>query len=241
MDDYCSACKLEFRTEDIVVSCDGQCEDRRSFHAKCMGLSYDEGCACLHPSIFWMCDSCRDYIAKGRFRKTATDKNSNEYAAKSDFDILKTEVKLMSETLSKVEKKLTAEPRTSIRHHENLPCPDNQSIPLASSSVYVSEMTANSCTDPINLYVTNIATDVTEDELKLMVCESIGAEEVLSVKRLVPPWKNVSMLDYVSYKVSVEAKFRNSALKRSNWPREVWCREFRDYSNIAWRPSHRTF
>lgn len=82
---HCNACKIEICAEDVVVACEGKCEGSRYFHAKCVGLTYDEGCACLHSNIFWMCDGCRDIIEKGRFRDALTE--NVVYATQKEVDI----------------------------------------------------------------------------------------------------------------------------------------------------------
>lgn len=92
----------------------------------------------------------------------------------------------------------------------------------------------------LQLYISNIANDVTEDEIGSMVCEALGAERVLNVKCLVSPWKDISTLDYVSFKVVVGAQYRKAAFAASNWPTGVRIREFRDRYNSVWRPNRTT-
>lgn len=236
----CEVCNIEIVAEDIVVSCEGLCEEQRFFHAKCVGLSYDEGCACLHQNIFWVCNSCRDAIEYARFRKAFNDKQNSSYVTKSELDCLKTEVKRISETISQIEINSTSvsNPSTSSGHlHRSN---DKHSSPLSSTkrnAVDFAERTLSN--DILHLYVSNIAPDVTEHEIEKMVCESVGAPEVLRVKCLVPSWMNISDLNYVSYKVSVDAQFRETAFKIANWPSGVRCREFRDISSSAWRPATR--
>lgn len=91
---------MEFRVEDIVVSCEAFCENRHSFHAKCVGLTYDEGCACLHSNIFWMCDSCKHSIENGRYRSSTTRNEESNYATKEDVQCLKLEVERISKVIS---------------------------------------------------------------------------------------------------------------------------------------------
>lgn len=243
MTNQCNTCKAEIRAEDLVVACEGFCDGYRYFHAKCVGLSYDESCACLHRNIFWMCDSCSDMIEKGRFRKAVKDlQESNDYATKSEINELKTEVKRISEMISLKETNVAevSNKSASSSHSEAQNFIGKHSTPIASSSVNDNHHVADIENDTINLYISNIAIDVTIEELKEMVCESTGAKNVMQVKCLVSSWRNVSTLDYLSYKVSIDAQYRKSALKKSNWPNGVWCREFIDNPNVAWRPINRT-
>lgn len=237
---YCEACKAEIVAEDIVVSCEGLCEEQRYFHAKCVGLSYDEGCSCLHRNIFWMCDQCRDQIERARFRKSFLDKNCGEYATRDEVDSLKSEVKRVNAIVSQM-----------LCNSATLPEQSTVQSPIAGISASCSPLTSTKITagdhtvpseseTNFQLYVTNIAPDVTESEVKDMVCKTIGTTNVVHVKCLVSPWRDRSTLNYISFKVTIDAQLRESALSVSKWPSGVRCREFRDCSSSVWRPSTRT-
>lgn len=236
---HCEACKVEIVAEDIVVACEGLCEAQRHFHARCVGLSYDEGCACLHRNIFWMCDSCRDAIERGRFRNSFTDKNSSGFATKNEVECLKSEVNRINAIVSQM---------VTSSNASKQPTPEQPVVrdPVCRSPLSSTRMNASDHLDilasndtVLQLYVSNIAPDVTEHEVKQMVCESIGANDVYHVKCLAPSWRDTSTLNCISYKVTVDAKLRDCAFKASNWPSGVRCREFRDFSNSVWRPSSR--
>lgn len=218
------------------------------FHARCVGLSYDEGCSCLHQNIFWMCDTCRDEIKRDRFWKAFNEKHDNNrdrnYATMSEIDCLRSEIERIREDVAKIESNsgvvLNQLATTSYGQQCGFNDGHSSCSPLSSTklnAVDTMEQITNNA--HLQLYVSNIAPDVSERELKEMICDSIGAADVLHVKCLVPSWQNVSLLRYVSYKVTVDAQFRKSAFKISNWPNGVRCREFLDISNAAWRPSSR--
>lgn len=213
---HCNVCEIEFRPEDVVVACEGLCDDRRQFHAKCVGLSYDEGCACLHANIFWMCDCCRDLIEKGRFRNAI--KKETNYATQEELDCLKVDIERISTIISQMTSNCSAEPSTSKeRRMESERFVDEHNSPLSSTKISATDhIVDNRDDDEIQLYISNIANDVTEQEVKAMVCKSIGVSDVRSIKPLVPAWKDTSTLDYVSFKIVVDAHFHKSALKYSN-------------------------
>ena len=239
--DNCYACIAEIRVEDIVVSCGGFCQRRHCFHAKCVGLTYDEGCACLHSNMCWMCDSCNNSIQNGRFSKPSPVLETNDWATKEEVHSLKLEVQRMSEALSTLAPNSTTCIRTSNDSSSNRLAA--HSAPVLTPPLTSTQIDDQSPDDRNNshlqLFISNIANDVTEDEIKMMVCETIGAEDVLTVKRLVSPWKQLSTYDYVSFKVVVDAVYRSSALIASKWPSGVRCREFKDQSSPVWRPSFR--
>lgn len=235
MTNCCTACKVEFRAGDIVVCCEGFCENLPQFHAKCVGLSYDEGCACLHDNIFWMCDSCRAHIENGRLRKSANINKSSEFVTKTEVNTLKAEVERISQVVSEMSS-------TFAKTEEILMCRQSsfKDSPLSSTRLPVTDQLAQASNDPyLELYVSNIATDVSQNEVAQMVCESLGSNEVIGIKCLVGSGTIISTLDYVSYKITVEEKFRNAALRSSTWPDGIRCREFRNTSKTAWRPLNR--
>lgn len=222
------------------MSCELFCEDRHRFHARCVGLTYDEGCACLHSNITWMCDSCKHTIDYGRFRRPQPELQANELAMKSDVSYLKTEVERISKIVSQLAP--IASLSTTSDEHVSHPNTTNTSAstfsPLSSTKITDQRNAVND--SEVQLFISNIANDVTENDIRTMVCETIGAERVLEVKCLISPGKDLSAYDYISFKVVVDEKHRYSALNTSVWPTGVRCREFRDRRKPVWRPSGRT-
>lgn len=245
--DFCHACKKEIRVEDIVVCCEGFCEDQHYIHARCAGLTYDEGCACLNSNILWVCDTCRKEIENRRIRKPSTALDMSGLATRGDVDSLKTEL----DRISKIVSQLTSNPSStempvespdkSLLHQHDTAPSSCTSSPLTSTRNQATDHVIHRTSQANNnshlqLFISNIASDVTDDELGTMVCGTLGTDHVLSVKRLVSPWKDTSTLEYVSFKVIVNEQYRNCALNLSNWPTGVRCREFKNYSYSVWRP-----
>lgn len=236
MANCCTACKVEFRVEDIVVCCEVFCENLPQFHAKCVGLSYDEGCACLHENIFWMCDACRVRVENGRLRETTNTKKSSDFATKTEVNALKVEVERISQIVSEMSSISTKTEEISMRRQSGF-----EESPLSSTMFPATDQMSRASNDTrLELYVSNIATDVSENEVVQMVCESLGTKEVFGIKCLVGSGTIISTLDYVSYKITVGAKFRSCALRSSTWPDGIRCREFRNTSKTTWRPSNRS-
>ncbi|KXJ81875.1 hypothetical protein RP20_CCG017352 [Aedes albopictus] len=218
----------------------GLCGDLRQYHARCVGLSYDEGCACLHDNIFWMCDSCRDDVERGRFQKSLPKKNDSEYATRNEVECLKSEITRISSIVSQMVKCNNSVPNESTAESPIALTPANRS-PLSSTKLNASNVIMQSRNDVnLQLYVTNIAPDVTESEVKQMVCQSIGADDVLHIKCLAPSWRDVSTLNFISFKVTVDERYRDAAFRTANWPSGVRCRAFREMCNSVWRPSSLT-
>lgn len=121
----------------------------------------------------------------------------------------------ISQTVSKIQTNLT-DPNES----SNLPCCQEltgNTSPLSSTKLEpIDEIRCLSTDGNLQLYVSNIATDVSDGEVKDMVCKSIGAREVLGIKRLVAYGTDISTMDYVSYKVIVDVQFRSTATRSSS-------------------------
>lgn len=66
-----------------------------------------------------------------------------------------------------------------------------------------------------------------------MVAESLGIDDGILVKKLVPYWKDVSLLPFISFKVGIDPIFR--AMCSSTWPTRINFREFREQCN-TWQP-----
>lgn len=165
---YCDTCKAEIVPEDVVVSCDGICEDQRCFHARCVGLSYDEGCACLHRNIFWMCDSCSDSIERARFPMAFREKKKkreHEFATKDEVNGLKFEVNRISEMMSRIMNNcaaVTSQPSSSTpkSNNDSHLCDrlaDTRSSPLSSTKIEPNSLVPAPDESIVQLYISNIA------------------------------------------------------------------------------------
>ena len=205
------------------MMCYGICKDKHTFHARCVGLTYDEGCACLHSNIFWMCDPCRHAIEYERFGKSASDINTEKLATK---DEVKAEVERIDKILTQLTSHLQSIEICGELSSNSINLSTSSPPPLSSTKNNVEHLANEQPSvamqnSSLQLYISNIANDVTEDEIGSMVCEALGAKRVLNVKCLVSPWKDISTLDYVSFKVVVGAQYRKAAFAATNWPTGV--------------------
>lgn len=98
--------------------------------------------------------------------------------------------------------------------------PSTSYVPLSSTRVSVNRANEGQSNDSLKLHISNIANDVTEEEVLQMINEAIGVEQVRNIKCLVPPWKDLSSLDHISFKVEIENDYRETVLKTSTWPKE---------------------
>lgn len=245
MDKTCPKCKIECKAEQTFVICEAFCVGMSCFHVKCVGLSDDEGKACSlsKRNIAWMCGDCKDLIENLKFRATVNKVRSIQQPLETRVEQLKAEVekigtrmdellettKCRNNTKEIIPVEIVEEPKSSF----------SRSIsPLSSTRLSKNQETGPRyiSDSPLQLHVSNISNDVTEEEVLQMVTDAIGVEEVLSIECLVPKWKDRSTLDFISFKVKIDENYRRVALKRSNWPKEVRCREFIEFGNTTWTP-----
>lgn len=103
-----------------------------------------------------------------------------------------------------------------------------------SSAGINAENRSSALQDKFWLFLTRIKNTVSEEQISRMVSQVVGSKDII-VKRLLADWKDVSLLPYVSYKIGIDAKYRDVAMISSNWPKGISYREFYlDYK--VWEP-----
>lgn len=90
--------------------------------------------------------------------------------------------------------------------------------------------------ETFKLYLSNIAVDVSEDEVKRMVSDALCVDEIYAINCLKPSWKDASSLDFISFKVEIDKRCRGKAMNSSTWPKGIRYREFKEHTETTWRP-----
>lgn len=210
------------------------------FHAKCVGLSEDQGRACSQRNIFWMFDECTELMGTIKFRAVVNKMRSHTKPLEIEIERLKSDAAEMREKMNTMQDHVTNKPVACVNeptHEEEFRfSPSTSYVPLSSTRVSVNRANEGQNNDSLKLHISNVANDVTEEEVLQMINKAIGVEQVRYIKCLVPPWKDLSSLDYISFKVEIEHYYRETALKTSTWPKGVRCREFVKFGNRTWRP-----
>lgn len=88
----------------------------------------------------------------------------------------------------------------------------------------------------LSLFLTNIDSEVSESEVRTMVCECVEApvHDCFKVVKLVSKNVDCSMIDFVSFRVDLNVKWKEKALDAKTWPCGV---KFRQFINRAWKPN----
>lgn len=91
-----------------------------------------------------------------------------------------------------------------------------------------------------SLFLTNIDSSATEEEINRMVAQSLGVDETqtntIKVVKLVPEWKMHHYQQYVSFKISMNVSFKRTALQSETWPAGIMFREFIEQPRRIWTP-----
>lgn len=90
------------------------------------------------------------------------------------------------------------------------------------------------------MFFTRIKSNVTEEQMLNMVCESLQYSSSITpvVKKLVPPWKDASLMPYISFKIGIDPMMKTAALLPSTWPKNISFREFYNHLHV-WEPTGR--
>lgn len=74
-----------------------------------------------------------------------------------------------------------------------------------------------------------------------MVRRSVGIEkdEEVDILKLVPRWKKESLLDYASFKVVLNMKWKTVVMNPDTWPSGIKFREFLNFGRNTWSPEIR--
>lgn len=243
MEQVCHKCKNDCGSGEILVVCEGFCESIRRFHASCAGLTDEEAGVCLHTNVMFMCDDCRELIENVRFRSIVSSMRVPENPVEKGVDRITNEIAKMSDLMNQLNVTIGSLLNTS-ESTSNTEMPSvSDKVPLLSSTkvwpdVSTAKRVHNSDEEnkTFKLYISNIANDVTEEEVKQMISEAISVENIHAINCLKPPWRDVSTMDFVSYKVVIDRKYRSEALNSSSWPKGIRCREFKDHAVTTWRP-----
>lgn len=247
-DRVCKKCSLSIDSNvDLYTVCEGDCAC--FFHVACINLT-ERDLSVLSSNIVWLCDECID-----RFRKVRDGVGSNvpdntmsneinKSSIEDEVRELKNTVAGIVDTLAKI-----------------LPTASTTDPPLQHSTPVSSFMLLNGtnacgtdmedsetvrqhrCTiddQNFSLLLTNIDASVVEDDIHRMVSQALGIgthdPEQIDVVKLVSNWKSNRIIDYVSFKVVIDKRWKLKAMNPSTWPKSIKFREFIKRHNETWKP-----
>nr|XP_029720678.1 uncharacterized protein LOC115262427 [Aedes albopictus] len=194
----------------------------------------------------WLCNQCIETIRKQRSDLMADQQDKNGTLPKAnevsriDGEIakLKEEIASLHYSLHSITPRVEANKTEDPNAHRplaesSLLClSDNQQSTQHSGRLSSAAVEQRAPNDRFWLYFTRVKNYVTERQILEFVTDSLGTDDAV-VKKLVPAWKDTLSMPYVSFKVGVDVRLKETALLPSTWPAGLRFREFRE---DVWEP-----
>lgn len=237
----CNKCFLSIDAKvDLYTVCEGECAC--FFHAECVAIDESDLCTMARrTNMIWMCDAC---LFKFRSLSERTPADSPIHPKPIDDEVrdLKIVVAGILDTLSKIAPTAITND-CGLLHSTpvstNLP-PDEISTSANVSYVGNDQPSPSHCVESndLSLFISNIDSSVTESDVRTMVLRALGTHvpERIDVLKLESKIKNRQPPDFISFKVSLNKKWKSKALNSATWPKYIKCREFVPRQNLTWRP-----
>nr|XP_019534995.3 uncharacterized protein LOC109406348 [Aedes albopictus] len=254
----CESCANEL-VEHCVMQCRGFCSARFCFRCASVDEALLESVGRCRQ-MYWMCHACSKMMENARFRNALISTNvANDLVIEKFKDDIRTEVlnEIRKELNSNFNKLIDAVPKTPIppagrnpfyfesnskrgREEDRTPFRpakllrgNDRSAPGASDL-----NNQNSNNDKFWLYLSGISPKAPDDSVLGLVKERLETENVKIVK-LVPRGRDLSSLNFVSFKVELPAHMKSRAMTTNTWPVGIVFREFEDKSRerrVFWQP-----
>lgn len=229
-------CSIISLDTELYTVCEGRCA--KYFHANCVGVSEADLCA-FSKNIIWLCDPCMTLFCRTRERMTADISTSTDQHKFMDVEgeilQLKSAVAEIVKTFADVRK---SDPVARHRHSTPVSSPKATYDDYNEIACCSSQTENGNESGEFSLYLTNIDNSATESDISLLVSRSLRVplSSCNDVVKLVPKWKNVNQMEYVSFKVVLKSDMKLLALQASTWPKEIKYREFKHRMNDTWKP-----
>lgn len=252
MSSECKKCSLSIGAGENFTVCEGDCAG--VFHAECVGLSEEDVLVLSSHSsnIIWLCGECLSRFRRARDNADKRDglrspdggmnssNAANKKSIEDEVNELKDTVAGIVHTLAKL---LPSDSSVDSPMHHSTPVSSftlQDGNNACSSVVNNDEGLRQQCEDDDNfaLLLSNIDTSVAECEIHRMVAQALGSQhpEEIDVVKLVSQWKKRRIMDYISFKVVLDKRWRSKAMDPSTWPKGVKFREFFGRRNDTWKP-----
>lgn len=242
----CKKCSQSIDAKAELYSiCEGECSGY--FHAACVGLSEgDLDTISLKMNIIWMCDVCMDKfrsISDGTWTGSTEDMTKTK-SIDEEVKQLKIAVSEIMDTLAKIvpsvdphDRRLLHSTPVSTDVLDGIEaCRTCETIESNEGHRQQSQFTTD--VDNLSLFISNIDSSASECDVRRMISRALDTPETerIAVTKLVSKWNHLHPPDFVSFKVTVDKKWKSHALNPLIWPKNVRFREFVVRHNVTWRP-----
>ncbi|XP_055527006.1 uncharacterized protein LOC129719639 [Wyeomyia smithii] len=243
MEFVCDKCAKPTKESDFI-KCQGFCE--AVAHAKCVGLNNQQvKLKTASENLLWFCDGCLKLLKFARFRQTvaALGNTIAELLKERTAAIneLKTEVRKSGAKAVGLPEKLQITPRSVSNDwpiiKRSAPKRRREEHSISNSNATegtnanLSKLVA---TVPVEekkfwIYLSRIHPDVSVENVQHLVSECVQCGEPPEIVKLVKRDVDTRSLRFISFKVGIDPKYKETALSSSTWPAGIFFREFVDY------------
>lgn len=260
----CDQCARPIKAEDEFITCMAFCE--RAVHLHCTGSERNKipklnkpfaKIVQENPNLIWMCDDCAKLMKMARFKSTLSSFGDAFKAITDKQESVHSEIKKQlakqGQQIAQLSKRLTpssptvqesrvfsGQPPSKRRRDEELTI----SKPLVGGTKIVAESSVITVPEPVELlwmYLSRIHPNVTPDAVEKLVKECIEGADTIKAIPLVKRGVDTSRMSFISYKIGIDPKFRETALNADTWPKGILFREFEDHSaKNLWQPPPKT-
>lgn len=245
----CEKCAIVIYTElALYAVCNGPCGN--SYHAACIGMSRDHLHA-LSIGMLWMCPQCLPKFDEWKINEHKSSPVMEISQLYSEITELKSQVSLIVNSLQRPPSDDSSAANHLLRHSTPIVSSSKKGTNTTYESDTRHQMTAQcdmqstsqttvdgtdgSC---FSLLLTNIDNTTSESDIETMVsgCLGVPVGDCLNVRKLVSKRTNCRLLDYISFKVTLNDRWKDRAMSESTWPNGIVFREFQVQHRNVWKP-----
>lgn len=240
----CQKCKKTVSESDGIF-CRGYCG--AVFHAICVKIdsSMKDMLGIHEKNVFWMCDSCAELFANDQFRTISKEHRCQSAALPAAMEAMKSDIVEIHSAINALSAKVESIPRTPVSTFlsgQNGPT-WNRNTPKrlrtsdgtpakptvhGTRSLVGSVKTVSLDAELVWVYLSAFETCTTENDIATLASDCLALDPNCKPKvvKLVPKGKDLSALNFVSFKIGVPKHLRTAALACETWPEGIQFREF---------------
>ncbi|XP_055524673.1 uncharacterized protein LOC129718196 [Wyeomyia smithii] len=252
MENVCDQCAKPAQADGDNIRCMGFCNQIAHVMCAKMNSSFLKILR-ERKNLFWMCDECVKLMKMTRFKEAMSSVScavsSTQDRHAEALSELKQAIKANGEHVEKLSKKVieTASTPLSSRNEAREPPKKRRreeqtktNPPLLVRTKSSSSQTIMTVSPPKELfwlYLSRIHPSVKTEAIVELAKESLQCNEPIKVIPLLKRNADLSTMNFISFKVGMDKKYRDIALDVETWPRGVVFREF-DGTNAKnfWAP-----
>lgn len=256
-DRACDHCGTSVETENDHIACMGFCD--QVTHIKCAKLNPPFVRNIQERSnLFWMCRQCAHLMNMTRFKRAMSSIGGAISSITDNHDERLTDLKQAisdnGKQIERLSRKVTVKTGStplSSRFAGGQPTPkrpreehSKDPKPLLGGTKAVPSCAVLTVPPPKELfwlYLSRIHPSVKSEAVMSLAKDCLLCEDPIKVVPLVKKNADMASMNFISFKVGIDVKYRDAALDPATWPQGIVFREFEDVSTKNfWAPAPTT-